>query len=962
MNKSVTKRIFKELSQAISGDIKWDLTHQMLYATDASVYRKYPVAVAFPKTSADIPILLRFCQRHQLGFIARTAGTSLAGQCVGEGLVVDFSKYMNQIIDFRPDKRQITVQPGIIRDELNAYLKPHGLFFGPNTSTSNRCMIGGMVGNNSSGTTSIKYGVTRDKVLRIQGFLADGSPIDFGPQESSSRGPAQAIETYLQQKLVNPELQKNIREAYPLASVHRRNNGYPLDLLIQQSFFDSKSSMPFNVAPFLSGTEGTLVVSTAITLCLDDLPPKHQRLVAAHFRTVAEALQAVERAMMHGLYTCELMDKIILDCTKNNREQTENRSFVEGDPGALLFLEVRADAPKDADARVKALLMDFNQNTEAYALPVLYESACQKAFDLRSAGLGLLGNIIGDDKAVACIEDTAVPLEQLAAYIGDFELLMQKYGQDVVYYAHAGAGELHLRPILNLKKQKDVNDFKAITIDVARLVKSYGGSMSGEHGDGIVRSETLPIVLGERIMAELKDIKHHFDPNNILNPGKIVDPYPMDQYLRYQPERKEPDIATFLDFSKEGGLLRAAEKCNGSGDCRKTTEVGVLCPSYRATKNEIDSTRGRANVLREVLTQHNKPFDSPELKTALDLCLSCKACQSECPSSVDVAAFKAEYLYQQKNKRKLRDYVFAYAGKLNALNANFPPIFNFFTQLNTPGKWIKNLLGIAQERHIPKIEASVFNKLKNKYLDKPDLYLYLDEFSAYQETHIALKAHKLLTALGFKVGVLTPSESGRTYISKGFLKQAQKCAHKNIERYGPIINDDCPLVGIEPSAVLTFTDEYLKLTSHSEKAIALAQNCMTIESFLFKAYQKGLVKTDQFSDQIKQIKVHTHCYQKALGKSSETVQLLGIPKNYTVSLIAAGCCGMAGSFGYEKEHYAVSQAIGNDRLFPAISKSSSDIRIAANGTSCRHQILEGVGRAAQHPIEILWEALQTTSK
>ena len=954
MNKRVTNRVFEELSQAISGDIKWDLTHQMLYATDASVYRRYPVAVVFPKTPADIPVVLDFCQRHQLGFIARTAGTSLAGQCVGEGVVVDFSKYMNQILDFDPDKKQIRVQPGIIRDELNAYLKPYGLFFGPNTSTSNRCMIGGMVGNNSSGTTSIKYGVTRDKVLRIQGFLADGRPVDFGSQGSAKEGPTQAMEDFLQQKVADPELQKEIHKAYPLASVHRRNNGYPLDLFLQQS--------SFNVAPFLSGTEGTLVVSTAITLDLDDLPPKHQRLVAAHFRTVSESLQAVGRAMKHSLYTCELMDKIILDCTKNNREQTENRSFVEGDPGALLFLEVRANTPQEADAQVETLLKDLSQNTEAYALPVLEESACQKAFDLRSAGLGLLGNIIGDDKAVACIEDTAVPLEQLAAYIEDFESLMQKYGQDVVYYAHAGAGELHLRPILNLKKQKDIDDFKAITLDVAHLVKSYGGSMSGEHGDGIVRSETLPIVLGDRIMTELKDIKHHFDPNNILNPGKIVDPYPMDQHLRYKPEREEPEIATFLDFSKEGGLLRAAEKCNGSGDCRKTTEVGVLCPSYRATKNEIDSTRGRANVLREVLTQQKKPFDSPELKAALDLCVSCKACQSECPSSVDVAAFKAEYLYQQKIKPKLRDYVFAYTGKLNALNARFPSLFNFFTQANTSGKWIKKLLGVAQERHIPKVEKSIFNQLKDNSLDHTDLYLYLDEFSAYQETHIALKSYELLTALGFKVGVLSPSESGRTYISKGFLKQAQKCAQKNIERYSPIISEACPLVGIEPSAVLTFTDEYLKLTSHSQKATALAQNCMTIESFLFRAYQRGLVKTEQFSNQIKEIKVHTHCYQKALGKSSETVQLLGIPKNFTVSLIAAGCCGMAGSFGYEKEHYAVSQTIGNDRLFPAIAQSSSDTIIAANGTSCRHQILEGVGKAAKHPIEILWEALQTSSK
>lgn len=966
-----TKRVrydWETLQEQMAGEIVWDKAHQMLYATDASVYRMLPTAVAFPKTDEDLPLLLAFCHKHQLGFIPRTAGTSLAGQCVGEGLVVDFSKHMQQILAFDPEAQEITVQPGIIRDELNQFLAPYGLFFGPNTSTSNRCMIGGMVGNNSSGTTSIRYGVTRDKVKRIQGFLADGSPVDFGPTDlqtaQNSETPGGRMEVFLHNLLADSEIQNEVRAQYPKASVHRRNNGYPLDLLLEQQPLNPKSSTPFNVAPFLCGTEGTLVVSTAITLKLDTVPPVHQRLVAAHFHSVEASLRSVAGAMAFGLYTCELMDKIILDCTRNNREQAQNRSFVEGDPHALLFLEVREASSEAADAAVDELVAFLQSSTEAYAYPVLKDKACAQAFDLRSAGLGLLGNIIGDDKAVACIEDTAVPLEQLSAYIEDFGRLMEDFGQEVVYYAHAGAGELHLRPILNLKKQKDVADFKAITHAVARLVKSYGGAMSGEHGDGIVRSETLPTMLGTTVYSLLERVKSTFDPNHLLNPGKIVNPLPMGENLRYVPERREPEVPTFLNFSKEGGLLRAAEKCNGSGDCRKTTEVGVLCPSYRATKNEIDSTRGRANILREVLTNREKPFQAPELEQAFDLCISCKACVSECPSTVDIAVFKAEYLYQKKqvSGARWRDYLFAYSGKINAWNARMPGLFNGMIGIPWVQKGIKALLGIASERSLLKLERSIYKKLKSNSLKEYDLYLYLDEFSNFQETQIAFKTYDLLQKLGYQVGLMPPTESGRTYISKGFLKEARRCAERNLEIYRNLISADCPLVGIEPSAILTFSDEYPQLVADSSAAEKLGAHCLTIESFLAAKIRAGHIRKEQFTSEVKQIKVHTHCYQKALGKSAETLQILGFPKNYTVSLLSAGCCGMAGSFGFEKEHYAVSQSIGEDRLFPALRKTDQTITLAANGTSCRHQIREGVGRTAKHPVEILHEAwVESTS-
>jgi len=968
----LNKNLLQELQNALDGELKVDTLSKTLYATDASVYRKIPLAVAFPQNINDIKKLVRFATKHLVGLIPRTAGTSLAGQCVGDGIVVDVSKHFTKIIDLDKEKKLVRVQPGVIRDELNLYLKPFGLFFGPNTSTSNRCMIGGMVGNNSSGTTSIQYGVTRDKVVAMRTILSDGSEAEFQALskkefEAKCYGNTAEASLYrsIDKELSNNEIRDNIISEFPKESIHRRNTGYAVDELLKNNVYGD-SSNDFNFCKLLSGSEGTLAFTTEITLQLDDLPPPLSAMVVTHYKTLEDCLNDVAQTMKHGLHTCEMMDKVILDCTKNNREQLKNRFFVEGDPAALLMLEVKSATETDLERQLEELLQTVKTSGLSYSSPVLYSQDISKALELRMAGLGLLGNMIGDRKAVACIEDTAVALEDLEGFIGEFTQIMKGYGQEAVYYAHAGAGELHLRPILNLKKSEDVRLFRKITTDVAKLTKKYKGSFSGEHGDGIVRAEFIPLMIGEQNYELLKRVKSYFDPYNVFNPGKIVDAYPMDESLRYEIDRKEPEISTLMDFSDSQGILKAAEKCNGSGDCRKTEKMaGAMCPSYHATRNEKHTTRGRANALREFLTisENKNRFDQNELKEVFDLCLSCKACASECPSSVDVATLKAEFLYQyqETNGYSFRGKLFAYNTKLNRLGSKVSGLTNAVYRSRFLSGLAKKISGVALERNLPQVSNFNFDRylqeLKNQStLSKHKVILYIDEFTNYLDIDLGKDAIEVLTRLGYDVELFF-AESGRTYLSKGFLKQAKKLALKNIKELKVFSDNGLPVIGLEPSAILTFRDEYRRLSNDKIATDAIAKNAFILEEFISQEIEKGNITKEQFTKKSKTIKIHGHCHQKALSNQKVTFDILNLPENYSVSIISSGCCGMAGSFGYEKEHYEVSMQIGELKLFPAIRKSEEDVIISANGTSCRHQIYDGTKRSAKHPATILKEAL-----
>ena len=963
----------KQLSQSLEGTLLYDELHKTIYSTDASVYKIKPQAVALPKTVDDICKLIEFANTNKISITPRTAGTSLAGQTVGSGIIVDVSKHFTKIVSFDANRKTVTVQPGVIRDELNLFLKPHGLFFGPNTSTTNRCMIGGMVGNNSSGTTSIRYGVTRDKIVEIKAILSDGSPVVFKELSSAeflekTKGDSLESKIYktIYDELSVVENQNEIIKEFPKPEIHRRNTGYAIDLLLKSELF-SGTEKTINLGKLLCGSEGTLAFTTEITLKVDDLPPANNVMVVAHFHSIKESLEAVVTAMKHHLYTCEMMDDTILNCTKTNREQAKNRFFIQGDPKAVIMLEVASHSMEDAERQADDLIADLEKNNFGYALPKIYGSDIDKINELRKAGLGLLGSIVGDDKAADSIEDTAVELNDLPNYIEEFAAMMSKYNQEAIYYAHAGAGEIHLRPVLNLKKKEDLKLFRIIATEVAVLVKKYKGSLSGEHGDGIVRGEFLPFMIGEMNYNLLKRIKNAFDPNAILNKGKIIDTPKMDENLRMVAGRVEPEIQTIQDFSDSMGILRAAEKCNGSGDCRKLPSAGgTLCPSYRATRNEKDTTRARANALREYLTNSDKEnkFDYEELYKVFELCVSCKACASECPSNVDVASLKAEFLYQYQkaNGFSLRNKIFAFNAKLNNLGSITPKLTNYVVNL----PFVKNKMGIASKRQVPLLAPKTFRKwheknvntIQNGSFPNGKIYLFCDEFTNFYDVSVGIDAFELLTKLGYEVVIIDHEESGRSFISKGFLEQAKAIATINVDIFASIITDDCPLVGIEPSAILTFRDEYLRLADDKESAQSISKNAFTIEEFFKKEIALGKITSDQFSDVKKEIKIHGHCHQKSLSSVEATFSMLNLPKNNSVTIYNSGCCGMAGSFGYEKEHYDISMQIGEDTLFPKVRATERTVAIAAAGTSCRHQIYDGTNREALHPVTILKSCLK----
>lgn len=963
---------YQELKKNFKGQVLTDNTTKALYATDASAYRELPMAVAFPIDDEDLKQLILFANKNEVPLIPRTAGTSLAGQVVGNGIVVDVSRYFTNILEVNTEERWVRVQPGVIRDELNMYLKKYELFFGPETSTANRAMIGGMVGNNSCGANSLIYGSTRDHLLEIKGLLSDGSEVTFSGldlKEFNAKCEQTNLEGGLYKNiksiLEKDENKNSISREFPKPSITRRNTGYAIDLLLQTAPFEGNKEK-FNFCKLIAGSEGTLVFITEIKVKTIPPPPPENCLVCIHYKSVHEALKANLVALKHSPTAVELMDHYILECTKENIEQRENRFFVYGDPRALLIIELKAESQEQLSAKAEALVQDMKSNNMGYHFPIVTGEKTKRVWALRKAGLGLLSNLPGDSKPAPVIEDTAVDVEDLPSYIQEFNTILDKYGMYCVHYAHAGSGELHLRPILNLKTDEGNRLFRAILEEIAILVKKYRGSLSGEHGDGRLRGEFIPFMIGEHNYNLLKQIKKVWDPKGIFNPGKIVGTPAMNTSLRYVPGQKTPAFDTILDFSKNKGVLRAAEQCNGSGDCRKTHLTGgVMCPSYMATKNEKDTTRARANILREVLTnnKNSNAFDNESIKEVMDLCLSCKGCKAECPSNVDVAKLKSEFLYQyqQANGTSLRTKMVANFTTLNKLATKAPAFYKLGMQ-SPLSRFTKSVIGFHTKRSMPGLSKTTLSAWYKKNYQPPanpvkTIYLFCDEFTEYNDGQIGITAVNLLTRLGYAVEMVKHEESGRTFISKGLLKHARHLANKNISIFSGLISADKPLIGIEPSAILTFRDEYIDLTRDKMqvKAQALSQHVFTIDEFLaaeLPTLNKGL-----FTKEKRLIKLHSHCYQKALSSQVHTKKILSLPENYTVQIIPSGCCGMAGSFGYEKEHYKISMQIGELVLFPTVRSQPDDVIIAAPGTSCRHQIKDGTGKQARHPIEILYLAL-----
>ncbi|MDH5396927.1 MAG: FAD-binding protein [Cyclobacteriaceae bacterium] len=968
---------FNKLAEQLKGELLTEQRILKIYATDASAYRELPLAVAIPADTADIITLVNFARENNCSLIPRTAGTSLAGQVVGKGIVVDVSRKFNQILEVNTEEQWVRLQPGVIRNELNMHLAEQGFLFGPETATANRAMIGGMIGNNSCGSNSIVYGSTRENLLEVKAILSDGEEVIFSSLDNESFFEKSSGKTTISDRekdiyattyalLSNAQNRQDIDKEYPKRSIPRRNTGYAIDLLKDTNpFGDYKKD--FNFCQLIAGSEGTLAFITEAKLKIVPLPPPFTGLICIHFNSIYESLLGNLVALEYKPSASELIDHYILECTKDNITQSKNRFFVEGDPQAILVVELKRQTLEEVENDAAVLIQSLKDKQLGYHYPLVTGSDTTRVWELRNAGLGLLSNMPGDAKPAPVIEDTAVDVQDLPNYIKEFNLILEKHGLFSVHYAHAGSGELHLRPIINLKTKEGNRMFRTIAEEIATLVKRYGGSLSGEHGDGRLRGEFIPQMIGEQNYEILKAIKKAWDPQNIFNPGKIVDSPAMNEMLRFTPGQETPDFDTALRFDKTDGFMRAVEQCNGAGVCRKTELTGgTMCPSYMASHDEKDTTRARANILREALSRPDNslaPFANEDAYSILDLCLSCKGCTSECPSNVDMARIKAEFLHQyyKTNRPSLRTKLIANFSRAYQLGTVAPGLFNLALTFKPLAALTKSVLGIAPQRSLPALNKQTLRSWYNRKFTpqgKKTVYFFCDEFTNLNDSDVGIKAINLLDRLGFEVKMVEHAESGRTYISKGFLDKAKVSANENVRIFSPLISADTPLVGLEPSAILGFRDEYPDLvdTTLRTKALELGKNCLTIEEFLDR--ESDNIDKRLFTDTPRQIKLHGHCHQKSLSSLTPTKKILMVPPNYKVQLIPSGCCGMAGSFGYEKEHYETSQKVGELVLFPAVRETPEDVIIAAPGTSCRHQIKDGTGRKALHPVEILWEALK----
>jgi FAD/FMN-containing dehydrogenase/Fe-S oxidoreductase len=970
------KNILRQIQKELEGELYFDDLHTIMYATDASAYRIVPLAVCYPANEQDIRLLIDFANQYKIPLTPRAAGTSLGGQALGEGIIVDISKHFTKILDFDPKKQTIRVQAGVIRDEINRFAAPYNLFFSPETSTSNRCMIGGMIGNNSCGLHSLEYGSTRDHLLSVKGFLPDGTKVLFkelSPEEwmqkSKQNNTEGNIYRQLHTLLSSPATQQSIRNQYPDSQIKRRNSGYALDSLLNTQIFQDTNT-PLNLSHLIAGSEGTLLFITEACLHLSPLPPKHKALLLTHHESLQNAYQANIQLLTYAPSAIELMDDNIIRLASQNKNIFAKMGFIKGKPKAVLMTEINSETKREIQQKIKQIQTQFDTRNLAYDYSILWDDEISNAWEIRKAGLGVLSNMPGDKKPVPLIEDMAVKPQDLPAFMEEIDRLLNQHQLSCVYYGHIATGELHLRPVLNLKTPKDRKLFHTIGLEAAKIVKKYKGSLSGEHGDGRLRSEFLPLVYDADIILSFEAIKKNWDPQGIFNPGIITNPPANNLSLRYRENQKTIEPKTYFDFTQDAGYIHSIEKCNGSGDCRKPAKLGnLMCPSYQASLDEKNTTRARANILREYLnkTPQSIDFRQAEIHEVLDLCLSCKGCKSECPSAVDMTKLKAETLqqtYDQTGSIPWRTRLIANIHHINHLFRWIPSVYNSLTAMKWTSAIIKKILHFAPQRTLPSLSTLHFNreirKLKsNKLKFHSNVYFFADEFTQSYDVEIGIKAVDLLQHLGYKVIIPKYNISGRTLLSKGMLRKAKKIATQNINYFYPLIHPDTPLIGIEPSAILTFKDEYIDLSvgMQKQKAKSIQQNVFYIDDFLAKEMKSGNISQTRFTKAKKHIKLHTHCHQKALSPTGATRYVLSFPENYTVEEIASGCCGMAGSFGMEKTHYDLSMKIGELILFPAIRETSDLTLIAAPGTSCRHQIQDGTQRTGLHPVEILWDAL-----
>jgi FAD/FMN-containing dehydrogenase/Fe-S oxidoreductase len=959
------------LRRVVRGSVRFDHGSRLLYSTDASMYQVEPIGVVIPRDADDVRAAVQVAREQKVALLPRGGGTSLTGQTVNRALVIDFTQHMNQVVEVNREEQWARVQPGLVQDELNHHVRPLGLLFGPDTSTSNRATLGGMMGNNSGGSHSIAYGLTVDHVLEIRALLVDGTEVVFGELtpsefEAKCRVPGPEGQVYREAAGIREAYADEIRARYP--KHWRRVAGYNLNELLglgvrPRSYAGGGNGTPrtLSMARLVVGSEGTLLTILEARVRLVRRP-RATAVDVIHYRDMQEALESSQAILETDPYAVEVTDKLILGLARNNIEQSRRMGWVQGDPAAIMIVEYTGENEAEARAKVEALEARRARERFGYAAHAAYDAAEQRTiWNLRKAGLGLLLGMKGDRKPIAFVEDTCVDPRNLAKFVPRFKEIFARHDTVGAYYGHCSVGCLHIRPVIDLKTPRGLDQVRAIAGEITDLVVEFGGTISSEHGDGRARSPFLERMYGPRIMEAFRRLKRAFDPDHRMNPGNIVDAPGITENLRYGVDYKTWEPTTLLDFSEAGGFAASVEMCNGVGACRKSLE-GTMCPSYMATRDEEHSTRGRANALRAVLSGRLAPaeFTGKRLHEVMDLCLECKGCKAECPANVDMAKMKYEFLYHyyRANGLPLRNRLFGRIERLSRFAARLPTISNWMVQVPFNRWLMEKVLGIDRRRPLPAFAPQTFTDWFARRpvpaaASRGEVVLFHDTFVTHNTPEIGHAAVQLLEAAGYRVVLVDRKCCGRPLISKGMLAEAREHAAWNVARLHPYAARGVAIVGLEPSCLLTLRDEYVDLL-RTDEARAVAKQSALLEQFFLRERERGL--TLPFKPGVREALLHGHCHQKAMVGTAPTVGVLTWA-GYTVTEVDSGCCGMAGSFGFEREHYDISVALGNRRLAPTVKATPATTEVVAPGISCRQQIQHLAGRRAKHPAEVLWESL-----
>ena len=982
MSETIRPGLMRRLEKEVAGDVFFDRFSRGRYATDASIYQMMPAGVVVAKRPEDVAAALSAARDEGIALTMRGGGTSQCGQTVNTGLIVDTSKHLNRLLELDVQGRRALVEPGIVLDDLNRLLKPHGLWFPVDVSTASRATIGGMAGNNSCGSRSLRYGTMRDNVMAIDAILADGTSGRFAElgQDGTCEPPRDLVAFLL---ALGRQEASEIAARFP--KVQRRVGGYNLDALVQA---DRPDGQAINLAHLLVGSEGTLAISTAIEIRLSPLPKAQKLLGACHFPTFRAAMEAAQHIVALKPTSVELVDETMIALAREIPMFVPTlEAFVRGAPAALLLTEF-ADEPDENGAsmtKLEDVMSDLGfgfgrGGSHEGGVVTIREPKLQGAIaDLRASGLNIMMSMKEAGKPVSFVEDCAVPLEHLADYTDRLTAIFERHGTRGTWYAHASEGCLHVRPVLNVKLEQDVATMRAIAEEAFAMVREYKGSHSGEHGDGIVRSEFHGAMFGPRIVAAFEEVKTAFDPSGLLNPGKIVRPPRMDDrtLMRYPPGYAAKDFATAFDWSPwtgaAGGFQGAVEMCNNNGACRKSAGA-VMCPSYRVTRDEKDVTRGRANTLRLALSGQLGPdaLHTDEMAETLKLCVSCKACRRECPTGVDMAKMKAEVLYQRGRRAgfSLKDRVIANLPRTAPIAARMGGVLGLRDRFGGLAKASERALGFSARRSLPRFRRDFFRddepgKALHDEGDKsarPGVVLFADTFGRWFDPQTLRAAVKVLHAAGYSVETARPAAGGRalccgrTYVASGMADKAKAEAERTLAALMPHLRAGKTIVGLEPSCLLTFRDEFPALVPGKDSD-DLAANALLFEEFLAREAKAGRLALP-LNPLREKAYLHGHCHQKAFGAMPAVEAALRLIPDIDLTTIESSCCGMAGAFGYDAQTIDVSLAMGELSLLPAVRNAPDDALIVADGTSCRHQIHDGAGRKAIHVAEVLARALE----